>query len=325
TDFNNTVEPNHTQANFTNDCTQCHTTDGWTPSSYDHTSSTGFALNGSHANVNCNQCHANGYTNTPNTCEGCHLADYNSTTDPNHGQAGFPTDCALCHDEGSWTTATFDHNSTAFPLTGQHITVDCMQCHTNGFAGTPTNCDACHIAEYNATTSPNHAQAGFPMDCAVCHTTSAWVPGTFDHENTGFPLTGQHVNASCIQCHANGYAGTPTNCDACHMADYNSTNNPNHASAQFPTDCATCHTTSAWDPSTFNHDQQYFPIYSGRHDGEWNTCTECHTTPGNYNLFSCIDCHEHNNQSQVNNDHSEVNGYSYTPTSCFSCHPDGEN
>ncbi|MFZ1332663.1 MAG: hypothetical protein WAR83_10750 [Flavobacteriales bacterium] len=323
TDFNGTTDPSHTQAQFSNDCTQCHTTDGWTPSSFDHTSSTGFALNGSHQNVNCNQCHANGYTNTPNTCEGCHITDYNGTTQPNHGQAGFPTDCALCHDEGAWTTSTFDHNNTAFPLTGQHVNTDCTQCHANGYTGTPTNCDACHITEYNGTTSPNHAQAGFPVDCAVCHSTSAWIPGNFDHDNTAFPLTGQHLNASCVQCHANGYAGTPTNCDACHMPDYNNTNNPNHASAQFPTDCVACHNTNAWDPSTFNHDQQYFPIYSGRHDGEWNTCAECHTTPGDFSLFSCIDCHEHNNQSQVNNDHSEVNGYSYTPTSCLSCHPNG--
>jgi DnaJ-class molecular chaperone len=102
-DYTGTVEPNHTQANFSNDCTQCHTTDGWTPSSFDHMNATGFALNGSHANVNCNQCHANGYTNTPNTCEGCHLTDYNGTTNPNHVTAGFPTDCALCHDEGNWT------------------------------------------------------------------------------------------------------------------------------------------------------------------------------------------------------------------------------
>jgi hypothetical protein len=82
------VEPNHTQANFSNDCTQCHTADGWTPSSFDHTASTGFPLNGSHANVNCNQCHANGYANTPNTCEGCHLSGLqrHHGPEPRHGR-----------------------------------------------------------------------------------------------------------------------------------------------------------------------------------------------------------------------------------------------
>ncbi|HOY04923.1 MAG TPA: hypothetical protein PLO67_05950, partial [Saprospiraceae bacterium] len=86
-----------------------------------------------------------------------------------------------------------------------------------------------------------------------------------------------------------------------------------------------CHTTSAWTPSNWNHDQQYFPIYSGNHDGEWDDCIECHTTPNNYALFSCITCHEHSNQSQVNNDHDEVSGYQYTSTACYSCHPNGNN
>ncbi len=322
-DYTGTVEPNHTQAQFSMDCTQCHTADGWTPSSYDHMNATGFALNGSHANVNCNQCHAAGYTNTPNTCEGCHLPDYNATTDPNHVTAGFPTDCALCHDEGNWNTATFDHNTTAFPLTGQHTTVDCMQCHANGFVGTPTNCDACHMADYNATTAPNHAQSGFPTDCAQCHSSSAWTPATFDHDDTGFPLTGQHVNASCNQCHANGYAGTPTDCGSCHLTDYNSATNPNHAGEGYPMDCTMCHSTAAWDPSTFNHDSQYFPIYSGNHNGEWNTCVDCHTSPGDFSTFSCIDCHEHDNQNSVDNDHQGESGYSYNSAACFNCHPNG--
>ncbi|MBK9416954.1 MAG: hypothetical protein IPN62_06585 [Flavobacteriales bacterium] len=322
-DYTGTVEPNHTQAQFSTDCTQCHTADGWTPSSYDHMNATGFALNGSHANVNCNQCHASGYTNTPNTCEGCHLPDYNATTDPNHVTAGFPTDCALCHDEGNWNTATFDHNTTAFPLTGQHTTVDCMQCHANGFVGTPTNCDACHMADYNATTAPNHAQSGFPTDCAQCHSSSAWTPATFDHDDTGFPLTGQHVNASCNQCHANGYAGTPTDCGSCHLTDYNSATNPNHAGEGYPMDCTMCHSTAAWDPSTFNHDSQYFPIYSGNHNGEWNTCVDCHTSPGDFSTFSCIDCHEHDNQNSVDNDHQGESGYSYNSAACFNCHPNG--
>jgi len=318
TDYNGTVEPNHTQANFSTDCTQCHTADGWTPSSFDHTAATGFALNGSHTNVNCNQCHAAGYANTPNTCEACHISDYGTAANPNHAAAGFPTDCAMCHDEGAWSNATFNHNTTNFPLVGSHTTVDCMQCHANGFVGTPTDCASCHIADYNATTAPSHVQAGFPTDCAQCHDPSAWVPATFDHDNTGFPLTGQHASTSCIQCHANGYAGTPTECNACHMPDYNSANDPNHAADQFPTDCAECHGTTAWVPSTFDHDAMYFNIYSGNHSSVWNNCATCHTSPNDFSVFTCTDCH--NNQSQLANNHSDVNGYSFSSTACYNCH-----
>ena len=95
--------------------------------------------------------------------------------------------------------------------------------------------------------------------------------------------------------------------------------------AQFPTDCTACHSQNTWTPSTFNHDDMYFPIYSGRHEGEWNLCSDCHFNPNNYSLFSCIDCHEHDNQSQVDDDHQGVSGYQYNSNACYDCHPTGEN
>ena len=320
-DYNGSTNPNHVAAGFATDCATCHNETAWSPSSYDHAI---YPLTNAHATVSCDQCHNGNYNNTPNTCDGCHMTEYTGATDPNHVSAGFPTDCAICHDPTLWTNSTFDHNATNFPLTGSHMGPSCVTCHSNGYQGTPTNCDACHITDYNGTTNPNHVTAGFPTDCAVCHDVTNWAPATYDHNATNFPLVGAHVGVSCVSCHANGYTGTPTDCNACHMPDYNSANNPSHSSALFPTDCTMCHNSNAWDPSTFNHDGDYFPIYSGRHDGEWNTCVECHTG-GNYSTFACINCHEHNNQNQVNNDHSGVNGYTYTSQACFNCHPDGNN
>ena len=301
-------------------CLSCHP--NGEAGAFDH-NTTAFPLVGSHVGVDCIQCHANGYAGTPTNCDACHMTDYNGTTDPNHVTGGFPTDCALCHDETGWGNANFDHNNTDFPLMGSHVGVNCIECHANGYTGTPTACNACHMDDFNGTTQPNHTTAQFPTDCALCHDETAWGNGTFDHNTTDFPLVGSHVGVNCIECHANGYTGTPTECSACHMADYNATTNPNHSSAQFPTDCALCHTEAAWQPSTFDHDDQYFPIYSGTHNGEWNTCADCHTNAGNYAVFTCINCHEHDNQTQVNDDHSDVSGYSYNSNACFNCHPNG--
>jgi len=100
---------------------------------------------------------------------------------------------------------------------------------------------------------------------------------------------------------------------------------PNHITAQFPTDCASCHSENAWEPSTFDHDGQYFAIYSGRHRGEWDQCVDCHTSPSNFTVFSCLDCHEHNNKSEVDSHHSEVRGYAYTSQACLSCQPRYQN
>ena len=100
-----------------------------------------------------------------------------------------------------------------------------------------------------------------------------------------------------------------------------STTNPNHVTANFPTDCASCHNENAWVPSSFDHDGLYFPIYSGEHEGEWNACTDCHTNPNNYAVFTCITCHTN---PQTNNEHNGVGGYSYNSPACLACHPQGE-
>ncbi len=75
-----------------------------------------------------------------------------------------------------------------------------------GYAGTPTNCDACHLTDFNSTTDPNHTSAGFSTDCATCHNESAWQPSSF-HNSTGFPLTGSHTNVACLQCHSQRLRG----------------------------------------------------------------------------------------------------------------------
>ncbi|MCB0695422.1 MAG: hypothetical protein KDC19_14370, partial [Saprospiraceae bacterium] len=129
----------------------------------------------------------------------------------------------------------------------------------------------------------------------------------------------------CAACHNGDYNNTPNTCYGCHAAEYNATNDPDHEQAGFPTNCDACHATNAWVPATWDHDGQYFPIYSGKHEGEWNQCSECHTTPGNYSVFSCIDCHEHDDPVDLADKHEDVPGYSYNSQACYSCHPTGED
>ena len=162
-------------------------------------------------------------------------------------------------------------------------------------------------------------------NCEDCHTADpGWEPASFDVHNDYYPLNGAHniIANECANCHNGDYNNTANTCYGCHTNEYNQTTDPPHQSAQFSTDCILCHTESAWEPSTFNHDSQYFPIYSGKHNGEWNTCTECHTNPNNYAEFSCIDCHEHN-QADMNSEHNDVSGYSWNSNACLQCHPNG--
>jgi hypothetical protein len=112
-------------------------------------------------------------------------------------------------------------------------------------------------------------------------------------------------------------------CFACHETDYNETNDPNHAIANFPTDCESCHSVNGWEPADWDHDGQYFPIYSGSHNGKWDECGECHTIPTDYTFFDCTNCHEHN-QAETDSKHNEVNDYVYASAACYSCHPRGQ-
>ena len=321
--YNEAANPVHVTAGISTECQTCHTEQGWEPSLFDHTTTTGFELTGGHSGKQCAECHIGTTTAASSECITCHQENYNSA--PNHVAQNYPTECLNCHTVNSWDAENFDHNLTNFPLTGAHIATECSACHTDGYAGTSMQCSSCHTDDYNASVNPSHSALGLSASCEECHTTnSGWEPAQFPNHNDYYALNGAHaaVSGNCFLCHEGNYTSTPNTCYGCHASDYNSTTDPSHLAANFPTDCQTCHSETAWEPSTFDHDGQYFPIYSGRHNGEWNSCTDCHTEPTNFAVFSCITCHEHN-QTETDSHHNDVSGYAYTATSCYECHPNG--
>lgn len=164
------------------DCGECHTPQSWKkvdPNKWDHETVTGFKREGVHQYLDCEDCHGSqGFKALPADCYSCHARDYQGTGEPNHAQAGFPTDCRLCHNTRSWGDATFNH--TGFVLQGRHLTAACADCHKNGvYAGTSTACASCHINDYNGTSDPNHRALGYSLECQTCHGTSAtgWEHG----------------------------------------------------------------------------------------------------------------------------------------------------
>ena len=322
-DFVATTSPNHTSSNFPTSCSNCHTlASGWKPAAFDHSS---FPLTLGHSAPNCIDCHIGGnYTALPSDCYSCHQQDFISSTNPNHVTSQFSTACLSCHTVNpGWKPTTFNHSS--FPLTLGHSTPACIDCHKGGnYTTTPTDCYTCHQQDFTASTNPNHTSSGFSQVCTQCHTTNpGWKPTTFNHSI--FPLTLGHSTPACIECHIGGnYTTTPTVCYSCHQADYNNTVNPNHKTLAFSTICTECHNTNpGWKPASYTqHDTQSFPIYSGKHNGAWNSCTECHTNLSSYSQFSCLTCHEHN-KADMDSKHSGRNGYSYESAACFNCHPRG--
>jgi hypothetical protein len=323
-DFLSTTEPNHSISGFPQTCKDCHTTNpGWKPTSFNHNM---FPLTLGHSVPKCSDCHiAGNFTTTPIDCYACHQQDYLATTDPNHKTSAFSITCTDCHTNNpGWKPTTFNH--TAFPLTLGHATPKCSDCHIGGnYSTTSPDCYSCHQQDFLSTTDPNHTTSGFAHTCKDCHSTSpGWKPATFSH--TSFPLTLGHAGPSCNDCHKGNYTTTSTDCYACHQANFNATVNPNHRTLSFSITCTQCHTTNPdWKPAKFlAHDTQ-FPIYSGKHQGEWSSCTDCHKNVTNYALFSCIDCHEHNKTDMDREHVGEVSGYSWVSTECLRCHPRGNS
>jgi nitrate/TMAO reductase-like tetraheme cytochrome c subunit len=336
---------------FKTDCATCHSSKGWeidpefwenndpskqiisdktrldepyTTKGFDH-STTEFSLEGQHSIINCRECHESlVFSEARSNCYSCHTDMHNQTV-------GF--DCARCHNSENWLVADITqlHYDNGFPLLGAHYVTSCYDCHLSEtdlrFERIGNDCINCHMDEYSATTNPNHVAADFSTNCIECHSVNGFDWTTENINHAFFPLTGGHDIVNCAECHTSGdYNNTPTDCYACHQEDYISAINPNHQSQGFPTDCMQCHTTDPdWTPARYDsHDAEFFPINSGEHVEAWNSCADCHTITGNYSVFACIDCHEHSNQADLEDKHSDFPDYTYTSQGCFDCHPTGD-
>ena len=240
-DFANATDPNHISGGFPHDCSQCHSITNWGGATFDH-SKTGFLLTSGHANLQCQQCHSAGYTNTPTSCYSCHNKDYQATTNPAHVTLALSTLCNTCHTTNpGWKPATFAIHSSYYAITGAHLSLTCDQCHNGNYNTAPATCYGCHQKDYAATTNPAHAAAGFPTDCTQCHTQTAWSPSTFDHTSY-FPLTGAH-NVGCSTCHINSSSFAQFSCTAtCHsQSETDSRHRDVRNYVYSPTSCYSCH------------------------------------------------------------------------------------
>ena len=200
-DYDRTSAPAHAAAGFPAACATCHATRSWQPSTFDH-AATVFVLTGAHRQTLCASCHGSPWQNTLATdCYSCHRPAYDATAAPAHAAGGIPTTCTSCHNTVAWQPATFDHATTAFPLTGAHVQTLCASCHGSPWQSTlATDCYSCHRPSYDATVDPAHAAAGFPTTCATCHNTSTWSGATFGH--AWFPIaSGRHSGLTCSTCH----------------------------------------------------------------------------------------------------------------------------
>lgn len=307
------------------DCKDCHNSDSWSINraeiSFNH-ASTGFILEGQHTIADCIDCHENlVFENAQDDCVSCHQ-DVHSMSVGN--------DCIRCHDASNWLVDNIPeiHEQVGFPLVAAHGSLSCVDCHTSEtllrWDRIGNDCVSCHLNDFNTATEPDHIAAGFSTDCTSCHEPNSdeWGNANF---HFFFPLVGVHDIPDCNACHTTGdFFHASSECVSCHMDDYNNAQSVNHQILNLSTDCTQCHTTDPdWRPAKFDdHDGEFFPIYSGKHQGVWNECVDCHINVNNYKDDSCIICH--NDQNDLADEHKDEPDYIFDNDACFFCHPTGE-
>ncbi|HEY1305937.1 MAG TPA: hypothetical protein VGF24_20425 [Vicinamibacterales bacterium] len=267
-------------------CESCHTTSirfSESRTKFDH-SRTAFPLTGAHTSITCTACHTKGAATYKGiafaSCADCHA-------DPHRQQLG--ATCTTCHTTQSWQTSRIDHSRTAFPLRGQHSSVQCVSCHVKPALQLKPRADTC------AACHKDPHRGVFKQDCKSCHDESSFKkagPSGFDHSSTRFRLVDAHAQLPCAACHtpraplaigprpaaaaretsaglrtvtAGDFGGLKTDCVSCHTDVHR---------AELGTSCETCHTARTFQVATFKHARMR-PFFDGQH--ATLRCAQCHT------------------------------------------------
>ncbi len=263
-------------------CGDCHeTTETFFVDAFDHTL-TGYPHEGRHRGLGCEQCHTGISKTEPlsRECVACH-------PDPHRGQFG-ARGCDDCHTvfQAAFLLPDFDHDTTAYPLQGQHVEVTCAECHGEGggaqYVGLPFgDCDDCH--------DDAHEGRHEPVPCTRCHVEDGFDVQFFDHDTTSFPHTGKHIGLACEKCHRPGdWSSVPHgSCNDCHYPT-----NPHDADAVGVDQCAECHDTTGFASISFDHlGETGFDLAPAHTD---TRCIRCHQ---GVEVFaglepSCEGCHD---------------------------------
>jgi len=291
---------------------------------FDHTK-TGFVLTGKHSKINCFDCHkpefikdakttkrAGTFLGLRSICIDCHQDEHQST---------LGSKCESCHSSDNFKPASkFKHETAKYALTGSHIKVECIKCHTtetkNGkkfqkFKGLQfESCNSCH---------QDFHKGKFGNKCESCHITESFRTiknlEKFDHGKTNYPLISKHIFVKCTDCHKGGLNVKPKyeKCISCHN-DYHVGEFNKNGSV---TDCSVCHDINGFENTSYsveNHSKTKFNL-TGSHLAI--PCLTCHkkNTKWEFRLDgkACVNCHQniHGNSITLQN---------YKGNNCEACH-----
>jgi hypothetical protein len=266
------------------------------PERFDHRKS-GWVLEGKHADVKCAACHKSefrvppiaalsprkhgaGWVGLDPACLSCH-------EDPHRKSLG--SQCLRCHEMTGWKPARrFDHDSSAYPLTGKHAEVQCSKCHEAARLAPATNARGALVPVFKPVSHKDcadcHAdphKGRLAGSCDKCHVTTGFQTinkSRFDHAATRYPLRGRHAAVACADCHvgfpSQGMRPAFGACSTCHS-------DPHAGRATLAgraVGCDGCHVVDGFRPATYTvaqHAKSPYPL-EGKHAAV--RCGACHAT-----------------------------------------------
>jgi len=352
------------------DCIECHSDHHglkfdmirFDEDNFDH-DLTGYELEGNHEVIDCKKCHEadniqktdikkrkNTFLGLEKKCLSCH--------DDYHQETLSSNDCISCHDMEAFKPApNFDHNDTDYQLIGEHMQIDCIECHDIGkrngkefqeFSDISFNdCKSCHDDAHDQQIKG---------ECKQCHIEESFSifkgQGRFDHNTTNFTLKKSHLKIDCFSCH------NKTNDPKLVFQEKNNTDENNCAECHSDThegkygnECSKCHNESSFlslnSMDFFDHGIADYAL-EGMHLKV--DCKQCHVErfSTKIDFSACSNCHEDYHKEEFNKNgispdcvecHSLENGFEYSlytveqhqttmfpldgahlATPCFACH-----
>lgn len=193
--------------NIQKDCIECHTTEGFSPSTYtiENHNKLDFKLKHSHLAVSCDKCHLKedkwSFDIEFENCINCHENSHVTELPEEYYNPG---GCFNCHNQRAWTSVRFNHDKTKFELKGKHTELECRSCHVENigkdkiikFVSKDRECENCHKDNHQ-----NQFDEQGVTECDKCHEQGTWEPKLFDHQKTKFKLEGKHLDLECNKCH----------------------------------------------------------------------------------------------------------------------------
>ncbi len=267
--------------------------------------------------TNCTQCHELGGV-SDTLCLDCHDGVQAQVQSGEGFHALQRKNCTSCHPDHrgrdfemvQFDDKDFKHQSTGFPLAGDHGDLECKECHKDEdtFLGLDKQCLSCH--EKEDPHGLGHTERELLAGCDTCHeVVTDWLAlplsgGVLDHTDSSqvdYPLEGAHQDADCEECHIDWkfVPVTSETCTDCHE-------DPHYTA--FQEDCSDCHEiVKAWVVKQFDHRRTGFELL-GEH--KLVGCTECHPTGASTRLphDECGDCH------------ADIHEGQFEPRICEECH-----